>query len=179
VLTSHGRLDVVLYSAGHYQAMQADSFDLRQMLHHLQVNYVGALNLLDAVLPVLLRQQHGHVSLVASVAGFRGLPKALAYGPTKAALIHLAEALYLDLRPQGIGVSVINPGFVATPLTAGNRFDMPALITPEQAATAIVSGWKRGRFGIDFPKRFTFWLQLMRLLPYSAYFAIVRRVTRA
>jgi NAD(P)-dependent dehydrogenase (short-subunit alcohol dehydrogenase family) len=179
VLTSHGRLDVVLYSAGHYQAMQADSFDLRQMLHHLQVNFVGALNLLDAVLPVLLRQQHGHVSLVASVAGFRGLPKALAYGPTKAALIHLAEALYLDLRPQGIGVSVINPGFVATPLTAGNRFDMPALITPEQAATAIMSGWKRGRFGIDFPKRFTFWLQLMRLLPYSAYFAIVRRVTRA
>jgi len=116
---------------------------------------------------------------VASVAGYRGLPHAMAYGPTKAALQHLAETLYLDLRPAGIGVSVINPGFVATPLTAANRFDMPALLTPEQAARYIVRGWERGRFEIHFPKRFTLWLKLMRLLPHGWYFAAVRRATGA
>ena len=133
--------------------------------------------MLDAVLPMLRAQGHGHLSLVASVAGYRGLPNALAYGPSKAALQHLAETLYLDLRPEGIGVSVINPGFVATLLTAGNRFNMPALLTPEQAAQAIVHGWAKGRFDIHFPKRFTLWLKLLRHMPHSVYFAAVQRAT--
>jgi short-subunit dehydrogenase len=103
----------------------------------------------------------------------------MAYGPTKAALQYLAETLYFDLHPLGIGVSVINPGFVATSLTAANRFDMPALLTPDQAARHIVRGWARGRFDIHFPKRFTLWLKLMRLLPHTLYFAAVRRTTGA
>ena len=119
----------------------------------------------------------GHVSLVSSVAGFRGLPKSLAYGPTKAALINLAEALYLDLHALGMGVSVVNPGFVATPLTARNDFTMPALITPEAAAAAIVRGWEDGEFDIHFPKRFTRWMKWLRLLPYRWYFPAVRRFT--
>lgn len=175
VLALRGRLDVAMYCAGHYRAMRADNFDLDEMLLHLQVNYVGVLRLLDAVLPTLIAQRHGHISLVASVAGYRGLPQAMAYGPTKAAMQYLAETLYLDLRPAGIGVSVVNPGFVATLLTAANRFDMPALLTPEQAAQQIVRGWASGRFDIHFPKRFTLWLKLMRLLPYGWYFAAVRR----
>lgn len=178
VLALRGRLDLVVYCAGHYLAMRADSFDLAEMQRHLAVNYSGALHLLDAALPVLIRQGHGHLSLVASVAGYRGLPNAMAYGPTKAALQHLAETLYLDLHPAGIGVSVINPGFVATPLTAPNTFTMPALLTPEQAAQHMVRGWARGRFDIHFPKRFTLWLQLMRLLPHSWYFPAVRRTTQ-
>jgi short-subunit dehydrogenase len=133
--------------------------------------------MLDAVLPSLLQQGHGHVSLISSVAGYRGLPQSLAYGPTKAALIHLAEALYMDLADQGIGVSVVNPGFVATPLTAQNTFEMPALISPAQAADAMLQGWSRGLFEIHFPKRCTRWLQLLRLLPYRWYFAIVHRAT--
>jgi NAD(P)-dependent dehydrogenase (short-subunit alcohol dehydrogenase family) len=179
VLALHGRLDVVMYCAGHYRAMRAGAFDLDELLLHMQVNYVGALHLLDAVLPALITQRQGHISLVASVAGYRGLPQAMAYGPTKAALQYLAETLYLDLHPVGIGVSVINPGFVATPLTADNRFDMPALLTPDQAAQHIVRGWARGRFEIHFPKRFTLWLKLMRLLPHRMYFAAVRRTTGA
>ena len=111
------------------------------------------------------------------MAGFRGLPQGLAYGPTKAALIHLAEALYLDLHPEGIAVSIVNPGFVATPLTAQNDFSMPALISPEQAASAIVQGWERGDFDIHFPKRFTRVMKLLRLLPYRLYFPAVRRFT--
>ena len=117
------------------------------------------------------------LGLVSSVAGYRGLPKSLAYGPTKAALINLAEALYLDLSPQGLGVSVVTPGFVETPLTAQNKFKMPALITPEQAARAMLAGWARGDFELHFPKRFTRWLKFMRLLPYRLYFPLVRKVT--
>ena len=177
VLALRGRLDLVMYCAGHYRAMRASDFDLTEALLHMHVNYSGALHLLDAVLPMLTAQGHGHISLVASVAGYRGLPNALAYGPSKAALQHLAETLYLDLRRAGIGVSVINPGFVATPLTAGNRFNMPALLTPEQAAQHIVRGWQKGRFDIHFPKRFTLWLKLMRLLPHGVYFAAVQRAT--
>ncbi len=171
-----GPLDCVVYCAGHYQAMRAETLDLPDMLRHIEVNYAGALKVLDAVLPALLARGSGHISLVGSVAGYRGLPQSLAYGPTKAALINLAETLYLDLHPKGIGVSIINPGFVATPLTAGNEFDMPALLTPEQAAQAIVAGWGKGAFEIHFPKRFTLWLKLLRILPNRLFFSLVRKV---
>ncbi|CAH0350924.1 SDR family oxidoreductase [Aquabacterium sp. CECT 9606] len=172
-----GRLDMVVYCAGHYQPMRAQTFDLGEALRHQQINYVGALHVLAATLPWLTEQGTGHLSLVGSVAGFRGLPKAMAYGPTKAALNNLAECLYLDLHPMGIGVSVVNPGFVQTPLTAGNDFDMPALLTPEQAAHEIVSGWHAGRFEIHFPWRFTLWLKLLRHLPHAWYFPAVSRIT--
>ena len=172
-----GPLDLVCYCAGHYQAMRATAIDLPDLLRHHQVNTVGALHVLEAITPAMLACGKGHISLVSSVAGFRGLPQSLAYGPTKAALINLAETLYLDLQPHGLGVSVINPGFVETPLTAQNEFHMPALISPEQAAQAIVQGWARGEFDIHFPKRFTCWLKLLRLLPYRLYFAAVRRFT--
>jgi len=172
-----GPLDLVLYCAGHYRAQRATAFDLNDMLRHQDVNYNGMLRVLDAVLPVFLQQGHGHISLVSSVAGWRGLPNGLAYGPTKAAVTHVAETLYMDLQDKGIGVSVINPGFVATPLTAQNNFQMPALITPEEAANAMLAGWAEGLFDIHFPKRFTSWLKLMRLLPYRIYFALVRRFT--
>ena len=178
VVAAHGGIDLVMYCAGTYQAMRADNFDLNVALNHVQVNYAGALVLLNAVLPILREQaaagRGGHLSLVSSVAGYRGLPKSLAYGPTKAALTHLAEVLYLDLAPLKLGVSVISPGFVATPLTAQNDFHMPALITPEVAAAEILKGLARGEFEMHFPKRFTLWLKGLRHLPYGAYFAAVR-----
>ena len=172
-----GPLDLVCYCAGHYHAMRATAIDLPDLLRHHEVNTVGALHLLAAITPGMVARGQGHISLVSSVAGFRGLPQSLAYGPTKAALINLAETLYLDLQPQGLGVSVINPGFVETPLTAQNEFHMPALITPEQAAQAIVQGWAQGEFDIHFPKRFTRVMKLLRLLPYRLYFPAVRRIT--
>jgi NAD(P)-dependent dehydrogenase (short-subunit alcohol dehydrogenase family) len=177
LVDSHGRIDLAMYCAGHYHPMCATGFDLAQALRHQQVNYVGALHFLDAVLPTLLRQRAGHLSLVASVAGYRGLPQALGYGPTKAALIHLAQGLYLDLRPLGLGCSVINPGFVATPLTARNTFAMPALISPGQAARHILDGWAAGDFDIHFPKRFTRWLKLLGHLGDGLYFRAIRRAT--
>ncbi len=178
-LFAQGALDAVVYCAGHYRAMTANQLDLPELLRHNQVNYLGVLHVLDAVLPRLLAQPvgaRGHIALMASVAGYRGLPNSLAYGPTKAALINLAETLYLDLHGQGVGVSLINPGFVETPLTAQNAFRMPALISPGQAAQAILQGWVRGQFEIHFPMRFTFWLKVLRCLPYPAYFALTRRL---
>ncbi len=178
VVARFGRLDLVVYCAGHYQALRATAFDLQSALQHQHVNYVGALHLLDAVLPTLLKQKSGHLSWVSSVAGYRGLPNSLGYGPTKAALTHLAQILYLDLQPLGLACSVINPGFVQTPLTAQNTFAMPALITPEQAALEIIKGWEKGQFEIHFPKRFTRWVKLLSHLSDRLYFMAVRRGTK-
>ncbi len=180
-LEQEGGIDGMVYCAGHYTAMDADAIDLDDMLRHVDINYVGALHLLDAVLPGMLRAKgrQPFVSLVGSVAGYAGLPRSLAYGPTKAALINLAQTLYLGLRDKGVGVSIINPGFVETPLTAQNSFRMPALLSPEQAAQAIVQGWERGAFEIHFPKRFTVWLKLLSVLPYRLYFSLVGRLVRA
>lgn len=172
-----GPLDLVLYCAGHYQELRATDYDLAQMLQHSEVNYLGALRLLDAVLPDFVARKAGHISLISSVAGYCGLPKSLAYGPTKAALGNLAETLYLDLKGSGVAVSLICPGFVQTPLTAQNRFSMPALLSPAQAADEILRGWRKGQFEIHFPRRFTWGMKALRLLPYGAYFALVRKVT--
>jgi len=180
-LQTESPLDLVCYCAGHYRPMSANALDLAELLRHQRVNVTGVLQVLAAVVPTLLQAAAAgrtpHLSLVASVAGWRGLPQSLAYGPTKAALINLTENLFLDLRPQGVGVSLVNPGFVDTPLTAQNQFSMPALLTPEQAAQAIVRGWERGQFEMHFPKRFTGVLKLMRCLPYRWYFPLVHRIT--
>jgi NAD(P)-dependent dehydrogenase (short-subunit alcohol dehydrogenase family) len=143
---------MVLYCAGHYREMRATAMDLADLqeapghqLHRRAARAARAAAGHD-------RAGQGHISLISSVAGFRGLPKSLAYGPTKAALTNLAETLYLDLQPLGVGVSVVHPGFVQTPLTAQNDFTMPALITPDQAAQAMIDGWAAARFDIHFPQ---------------------------
>lgn len=175
--TAWGPPDLVFACAGHYRAMSATAYSLAEMRRHLDVNYVGVLHLLDATLPMLLAAGRGHLSLMGSVAGYRGLPQALAYGPTKAALNNLAEVLYLDLHDRGLGVSIVNPGFVDTPLTAQNRFHMPALMTPEKAAREILRGWQAGRFEVHFPWRFTLWLKTLQSAWHGLYFAAVRRAT--
>ena len=168
-------IDLVIYLAGDYVPMRAADFDLVVAERVVTVNFNGAMRLTAAVLPDL--RAGGGIVFVASVAGYRGLPKALAYGPGKAALIHFAECLHLDLAPQGIGVWVVNPGFVATQLTAKNDFAMPALLTPGDAALATVDGLKTGKFEVHFPKRFTRVMKLLALLPYGLNFPLVRRLT--
>ncbi len=172
-----GGIDLVLVVAGGYNEMRADSFDLAAANAMIDLNLRGVFNCLDAVLPLLIGQGAGGIGIVASVAGYGGLPKALVYGPTKAALINLTEALYLDLRPRGIAVYQINPGFVDTPLTVHNDFPMPALMSAEDAADAMVWGIERGRFHIHFPLRFTNCMRLARLLPYRLYFWLIHKVT--
>jgi short-subunit dehydrogenase len=174
---SWGGLDLVVWLAGTYRPMRAGNFDLRLAQQMIDTNLGSVYKGLDCILPMLMRQGSGGIALVSSVAGYRGLPKALAYGPTKAALSNLAESLYLDLSPSGVGVWLVNPGFVKTPLTAQNTFRMPGLIDADTAAEMMIRGFARGLFEIHFPRRFTFWMKLMSLLPQRLYFRLVRMTT--
>lgn len=175
LLAAWGGVDLVVYLAGDYVPMRADNFDLATAEKVVTINFSAAMRLTACVLPEL--RAGGGIAFVGSVAGYRGLPKALCYGPGKAALIHFAECLHLDLAPRGIGVWVVNPGFVATRLTAQNDFTMPALLTSEQAALALVDGFQGGGFEIHFPKRFTRLMKFFALLPESWYFPLIRRFT--
>lgn len=167
--------DVTLINAGTYVAMPAKRFDAAGAQHQFEVNIGGPLKVLHHVLPAYTQGRCGHIVLVSSVAGYRGLPRALAYGGSKAALTYIAQTLYLELAHQGTAVTVVCPGFVKTPLTAGNNFDMPALQTPAQASAAVLKGLAKGQFEIHFPKRFTLFLKLLSWLPFWAYVKLVRR----
>ncbi|MBT3038220.1 MAG: SDR family NAD(P)-dependent oxidoreductase [Candidatus Thiodiazotropha sp. (ex Ctena orbiculata)] len=176
LLNRWGGIDMVVYCAGVYTPMRSWELDLPTVRQGLDTNLQGAYNVLDAVLPLYLQQAGGAFCLIASVAGYTGLPKALAYGPGKAALINLAQILYTDLSAQGIDVYLVNPGFVETRLTEQNDFKMPALISAQQAATEILKGLGQGRFEIHFPKRFTYWMKLLGCLPDSLRFPLLKRV---
>lgn len=177
IIAAWGGIDLVLLCAGTHRPVRAWELDAEAARMLIDVNLNGVINCLTPVVAQLLKQKSGGVGVVSSVAGYGGLPTALVYGATKAALINLAETLYLDLKPRGIGVHLINPGFVKTPLTDKNTFSMPALIDADEAAREIIAGLQRGRFEIHFPRRFTLWLKLLQLLPYRWYFTLVRKGT--
>jgi len=188
ITSAWGGFDLVLVVAGTHVEMRAQLpppadadappyWNLARARQLLEVNLHGVLNCVDAALPVLLRQRSGGIGIFSSVAGHVGLPRSLIYGASKAALSNFTESLYGDLRPQGIGVYLIHPGFVDTPLTRKNRFAMPALMPADAAARATLEGIARGRFEIHFPKRFTRWLKLLRMLPYRLQLAAVSRAT--
>ena len=177
LLDAWGGVDLVILNAGTYMPLRAWDLTTDNARHTVHTNLLGVMDGVAAALPQLLLQGHGALAIVGSVAGYRGLPKALAYGPSKAALINFAETLYLDLAPKGVSVFLINPGFVATPLTAQNDFEMPALITAADAAARIVRGFASGAFEIHFPHRFTRVLKLLSILPDRLYFRLIARST--
>ncbi len=155
--------------------MKLDNFHATTFAAHMQVNYLGVVNGIEALLPALRRRHSGHIVIVASIAGYRGVPRAAAYGPTKAALINLAESLRFDLEREGIQISICNPGFVDTPMTAGNRFPMPFLMQVEDAAEVLYRGIMQQKFEIAFPRRFVLLLKIFRCLPYALYFPLMRK----
>ena len=177
VVAAWGGIDLVVWCAGSHNPVRAWDLDAADARRLVDVNLNGVINGLPAVVRQLLLQNSGGMAIVSSVSGYGGLPTALVYGATKAALINLTETLYLDLAPRGIGVYLINPGFVKTPLTDRNTFKMPALISADEAAQEIIAGFARGSFEIHFPRRFTLWLKMLRLLPYRLYFALVHQGT--
>ncbi|WP_319773502.1 SDR family NAD(P)-dependent oxidoreductase [Breoghania sp.] len=170
-----GPVDLAILNAGAWALMDATDLDLAAVRTGVEVNYLGVMNALDALIPKMMARGKGHIAIVASVAGYRGLPRSVAYGPTKAALNNLAETLKLELEPHGITVSVINPGFVDTPMTADNPFPMPGIISAKDAAERILKGLRRGRFEIAFPTGFILAMKLLRLLPDAVYFPLVRK----
>jgi NAD(P)-dependent dehydrogenase (short-subunit alcohol dehydrogenase family) len=170
-------ITLAVLNAGMYQAMKLDSFKAEVMAEHMRVNYQGVVNGMDALLPAMRKRKAGHMVLVASVAGYRGLPLASAYGPTKAALINLAESLKYMFEKEGLTISVCNPGFVETPLTEGNKFPMPFLMKVDDAAAALQRGIYKHKFEIAFPTRFVLILKFFRCMPYWLYFPLIRRMT--
>ena len=173
-----GPLSLAVFNAGTHAPVEIERFSAAPFRHLMEINYMGAVNGLAAVVPRFVARRAGHVAVVSSVAGYRGLPSASAYGPTKAALINLCESLKPDLDRYGVRISLINPGFVRTPLTDLNPFPMPFLMEADAAARRIVAGLDKGAFEITFPRRFTFMLKLARILPYALYFRLVKRATR-
>lgn len=171
----HGEIALAVLNAGTYQPDAADSLDAALFRATHALNVMGTVHCLEAALPAMIARRRGHLVIVSSVAGYRGLPRALAYGSSKAALINLAESLKMDVERFGLKTQLVNPGFIRTPLTDRNDFPMPFLMPVEDAAERMVAEMKSDRFEITFPRRFTFLLQRLRCLPYPAYFALARR----
>lgn len=168
--------DIVINLAALYRPMSFDMLDAEKTRNILNVNLGGSFYLVSAIVPHFVRRKHGMIVLCGSVAGFCGLPNGQPYSATKAGVINLAESLRAELYGTGVGVKLINPGFVRTDLTAQNDFDMPAMIEPAEAARNIADGLTGCAFEIHFPKRFTLAVKLLRSLPYSIYFYLMRFV---
>ncbi len=172
-----GAIDLAVLNAGVWHPMTASSYHLEHAKSSIAVNYTGVINALDPVMRAMIARERGHIALVSSVAGYRGLPMSAAYGPTKAALINLAESLYGDLKRKGVTMTVVNPGFVATPMTEVNTFPMPFIVTAGQAVAAIRRGLERGQFEIVFPGRMALLMKTLRLLPYAVFFWVAARIS--
>jgi NAD(P)-dependent dehydrogenase (short-subunit alcohol dehydrogenase family) len=169
-----GPIDLAVLNAGIWQPMTVKTFSAETAARSMAINYLGVVNGIEAVLPGMLERGRGHIAVMASIAGYRGMPLTAAYGPPKAALINLAETLRNQLIERGIRISVINPGYVATPMTSVNKFPMPFLISAEDAARRIVRGLQKGRFEIAFPWQLIAMAKLGRVLPYPLYFWYAR-----
>lgn len=171
-----GPIGLCIFNAGDYEPMSLADFDVALFRRLMEVNYLGVINGMAAAMPLMFARRAGQILITASVAGYRGLPLAAPYGASKAALINMAESLRNEFAERGVRLRVINPGFVKTPLTAKNAFNMPALMTPEQAAAAVMRELAGDHFEITFPKRFTYLLKLLRCVPYRVYFPIIKRL---
>lgn len=172
-----GPPDTVVLNAGTHQPVAAKDFTADGLRQVMELNVFGTANGIETVLPGMLQRDAGRIAVVASVAGYNGLPTSAYYGASKAALINMIESLRFDLRRTGVVLQLVNPGFVKTPLTDRNDFAMPFLIPAEAAAAAIARGLASDRFEIAFPRTFVWLLKLVGLLPYRAYFALVGRST--
>ena len=172
IVEAIGDIDLAIVNAGVWHPMKASEYDAEKAIQSMQVNYFGIANVLEPLIPAMIRRGSGHIALVASVAGYRGLPMASAYAPSKAAVISLAEVLRLELSRHNIVVSLVNPGFVDTPMTAVNQFPMPFMLKAGDAADRILYGLARGRFEIAFPWQLVTMLKTLRVMPNWLYLRI-------
>ncbi|BBK41568.1 oxidoreductase [Allostella vacuolata] len=172
-----GPIDVAVLNAGTHLPMGAADFDAERFAALVEVNLLGTARSLAPVMRRMIARGRGRIAVVASVAGYSGLPTAAAYGATKAALVNMAEALRPELAAAGVTLQLVSPGFVRTPLTDRNPFPMPFLMPVDVAARRLLRGLEGGRFEIVFPRRLAWALKLLRILPYRLYFPLVRMAT--
>jgi len=172
-------INICFFSTGTWDPKKEKDIDIEQMKNVMEVNFFGTLNCIKAVEKYFKDKKNGHISIVSSVAGYRGLPNSTGYGASKAALNNLAESLYFDFGRHKVRVSLVSPGFIKTPMTDKNDFKMPFLKTPEFAADKIYNGLVNGSsFEIDFPKELTLFLKLLKILPNKIYLYLIKKLTK-
>ena len=165
-------LDGFVFIAGAYLPMAAQDWDVGKLTKMVNVKLVCALHTLDVILPMFIEKNSGHLVFTGSLAGYRGLPGALGYGSSKAAIANLSETLRYDLKDTSIKVQLINPGFIKTRLTDKNKFKMPQIMSPEDAAEKMFSNMNKNNFSSSFPAPFSWLFRISRLLPDSIYFKL-------
>jgi NADP-dependent 3-hydroxy acid dehydrogenase YdfG len=171
-----GPIDLAVLNAGSYFPTSASAFSVANFRKTVDLNLMGVVNCMGPIVPPMVSRRTGHIAIMASVAGFVGLPTAASYGATKAALNTMAEAFRPDFERYGVTITVINPGFVGTPATDKNRFPMPFLIDVDEAVEAITAGLWTKRFEITFPWQMSLGTKLLRAMPHWLKFAVTRRM---
>jgi len=167
-------VDGVIYCAGQYTPLKAQNWDATAVEAMCEVNFMGAVRLLGHLVPRFAAENRGHIVLIGSLAGFRGLPGAIGYGASKTALMHLGENIHADLRATDVKIQVVNPGFIKTRLTDKNDFRMPFIQTPEQAADHVLAAMQGRRFSTSFPAPFSWLFSIGRFLPRALFYRIFR-----
>jgi short-subunit dehydrogenase len=179
ILKKYSSINLCVFSTGIYDPKTEKNINLEQIENVMKVNFFGTLNCIKTVEDYLKNKKEGHIAIMASVAGYRGLPNSSGYGPSKAALINLSESLYFDFKRHKVRISLISPGFIKTPLTDKNKFKMPFLKSPEFAADKIYNGLiKSNSFEIAFPKELIIIMKIFKVLPNRIYLYLIKKLTK-
>ena len=179
ILNEFNDLDLCVFCTGAYEPKLEQEINKEQIKKIMNINFFGILNCVKAIEDYFKNKKEGHISIVSSVAAYRGLPNSSGYGPSKAALTNLTESLYFDFKKYNVRISLISPGFIKTPLTNQNTFNMPFIKTPEFAANKIYNGLTKGdAFEIHFPKELTVFLKILRILPYRTYLFLINKFVK-
>ena len=174
IVTDFGNIDLCVFSSGTYDPKLEQEINIEQSKFVMETNYFGVLYCIKSVEKYFKEKKSGHISIVSSVAAYRGLPNSSGYGPSKAALTNLTESLYFDFKKHNVRVSLVSPGFIKTPLTDKNEFPMPFIKSPEFAAKTMFKGLtKKNVFEIHFPIALTLLLKFLRVLPYKIYLFLI------
>ena len=179
IISEFGNLDLCLFSSGTYEPKDEKNIDSEKIKNVIKVNFLGVVDCVKSVEEYFKNRNSGHISIVSSIAGYRGLPNSSGYGPSKAALTNFCESIYFDFKKFGVRVSIISPGFIKTSLTEKNEFPMPFLKTVDYAADKIFNGLvKSNAFEIHFPKGLTLTLKFLRILPIKVYLFLVDKLVK-
>ena len=176
IINQFKNIDICLFGTGMHDPKSEKKFNLEKVREIMEVNYFGTMNSINSIYDYFSEKKNGQISIISSVAGYRGLPAAGAYCASKAALTSFAESLNFDMQMKNVRVSLVSPGFIKTPMTDQNEFPMPMIKTPEFAANEIYKGLTvKKSFEIHFPKAFTYFLKFLQILPSSIYFKLVSK----
>jgi len=179
ILEDFKSIDLCIFNAGTYEPKLEKEISKEQIRKTMEVNFFGVVNCIKAVEKYFKNKKNGHISIVSSIAGYRGLPNSSGYGPSKAAVSNLAESLYFDFKKDNVKISLISPGFIKTPMTDKNEFRMPFIKSPEFAAEKIYNGLvKSNSFEITFPKQLTTIFKLFKILPNRIYLFLISKLVK-